>query len=362
MLAENLHRADLTAVEEADGYAHLAAFDWTPDQIAKRTGRKVERVRHGLAAAVLPDDVRPHVAEGSLTLEQAAALDEFSEDPKALARLLKAAESGYGIHYALADERAKKADSERKAEAKQTLADEGTRIVAKPKGSPWGTVEVELEQLTDPNGRKLTTKKHRSCPGHAAFIDRDGSAVHICQHHKEWGHGTPAGYRHLSTEEAAEAQRAFAEAWAVATEARRSFLREHLTRRGKAPAGTLRIAIEVLYGFRSSRDTNPRMVEALLGIAGDVRAALTEAAAKATDNRLPLLVFAYAAAEAEDNLEHLDRSWAFSPELGERWLTVVADLGYPLSEVEVQINERCREQIDARAQAGTDGDGYDEHW
>jgi ParB family chromosome partitioning protein len=55
MLAENLHRADLTPVEEADGYAQLAAFDWTPERIAKRTGRKVERVRHGLAAAALPE-------------------------------------------------------------------------------------------------------------------------------------------------------------------------------------------------------------------------------------------------------------------------------------------------------------------
>jgi ParB-like chromosome segregation protein Spo0J len=47
MLAENLHRADLTAVEEADGYSQLTAFDWTPEQIAERVGRKTERLRHG---------------------------------------------------------------------------------------------------------------------------------------------------------------------------------------------------------------------------------------------------------------------------------------------------------------------------
>ena len=59
MLAENLHRADLTAVEEAEGYAQLAAFDWTPEQIATKTGRKAERVRQGLAVAKLPEKVRP---------------------------------------------------------------------------------------------------------------------------------------------------------------------------------------------------------------------------------------------------------------------------------------------------------------
>ena len=40
MLAENLHRADLTAVEEADGYAQLAAFDWTAEQIAAESAAR----------------------------------------------------------------------------------------------------------------------------------------------------------------------------------------------------------------------------------------------------------------------------------------------------------------------------------
>ena len=76
-LAENLHRAGLTPVEEADGYAQLAAFDWTAEQIAARVGRKPQRVRHGLAVAGLPEQVRPKVAAGEWTLEQAAGVEEF---------------------------------------------------------------------------------------------------------------------------------------------------------------------------------------------------------------------------------------------------------------------------------------------
>lgn len=87
MLAENLHRLDLTAVEEADGYAQLAAFDWTPEQIAGRVGRKADRVRHGLSVAKLPETVRPKVAGGEWTLEQAASVEEFAGDEKAMARL-----------------------------------------------------------------------------------------------------------------------------------------------------------------------------------------------------------------------------------------------------------------------------------
>jgi ParB family transcriptional regulator, chromosome partitioning protein len=135
MLAENLHRADLTPVEEADGYAQLAAFDWTAEQIAARVGRKTERVRHGLAVAGLPDRVRPKVAMGEWTLEQAAAVEEFADDEQAFARLVKV--TGPYLHFALADERAKRDRKIRSAETQPRLADDGVRVITKPKTFPW---------------------------------------------------------------------------------------------------------------------------------------------------------------------------------------------------------------------------------
>ena len=248
MLAENLHRADLTAVEEADGYAQLAAFDWTAEQIATRVGRKTERVRHGLAVAALPDRVRPKVAAGEWTLEHGAAVEEFADDEHALARLAKV--TGPYLHFALAEERAKRDRKTRAAETRQRLADDGVRIITKPKTFPWGSAAIELDRLTDDKGRRLTLGKHRRCAGHAAIIDADGSPIFVCQHPKDYGHQTPPGYQHRSREEAqaeaaeAEARRQFEHDWTVATEARRSFLREYLAQRGKAPAGTLRTATE----------------------------------------------------------------------------------------------------------------------
>jgi ParB family chromosome partitioning protein len=285
-----------------------------------------------------------------------------------MARLLKASESGYGIHYALADERSKKQRRERKVETKAALTKSGVHIVSKPKGFPWGTVEVAIDRLTDDKGKALTVKKHAKCPGHAAFIDTDGNAVYVCRHPKDWGHVTPSDYRHMTDEEAAaaeaeaEARRAFEEAVTVATEARRSFLGEYLTQRGKAPNGTLRTAAEIIYGFDTSREADPEMVASLLGIEGDVRVTLPEAAAKVAENRLPVLLLAYAAAKAETNLDQMDRRWAFSPDLGERWLATVADLGYPLTEVEQQIKESCRHQIEERGGAGDEDDEYGGDW
>jgi hypothetical protein len=92
-------------------------------------------------------------------------------------------------------------------------------------------------------------------------------------------------------EAAAEARRQFEEARTVATEAWRSFLRGYLTKPGKAPAGTLQTAVEILYGFNAGGDT-AWTAATLLGIERNARSALADAATRASENRLPLLVLA----------------------------------------------------------------------
>ena len=145
MLAENLHRRDLAGVEEAGGYAQLAMFDGrTPERIAGRIGRPVDRIRAGLAAATVSPDLRPKVAGGALTLEQAAAIEEFAADPKAYARLLRAADYPPGLHHALADERHKVKVADRKEATRVALRDANVRIIAKPENLPWSSIELRL--------------------------------------------------------------------------------------------------------------------------------------------------------------------------------------------------------------------------
>jgi ParB/RepB/Spo0J family partition protein len=137
MIVENVHRADLSATEEAAAYAQLAAFDLSPAQIAERTGRKTKTVRDALKLHRLPDSVRQPVADGAITLEQAAEIARFADDEKAHARLMKAAQSGYGLSYAIAEEKHRRARTQRKAKNKETLAKAGVKVIAKPKGYPY---------------------------------------------------------------------------------------------------------------------------------------------------------------------------------------------------------------------------------
>jgi ParB family chromosome partitioning protein len=68
MIAENVHRKNLTGEEEVQAYAQLEAFpEWSVDRIARRTGRSTTAVRGAVATARLDDEVRPHVLCGSLS-------------------------------------------------------------------------------------------------------------------------------------------------------------------------------------------------------------------------------------------------------------------------------------------------------
>lgn len=178
MLAENLHRLDLTGLEEAAGYAQLAMFDWTPDRIARRVGRPAARVQAGLAAVKAPAPLRPKLLDGELTLEQAAAVEDFAGEPKAYERLLRTA-STYpaGLHHALAEERHKQELAFRTATTRRGLVDDGVRVVAKPRDFPWSSVEVRLSDLSGPDGVPLTRHTHASCPGHAAFLESNAEVV-----------------------------------------------------------------------------------------------------------------------------------------------------------------------------------------
>jgi ParB family chromosome partitioning protein len=347
MLAENLHRRDLTGLEEAAGYEQLSMFDgWTAERIAGRVGRPVEHVRAGLTAAKVSDQLRLKVIDGALTLEQAAAIEAYADDAKAYQRLLRAASYPPGLHHALADERHKRDVADRKTATRRDLADAGVRIIGKPKNFPWCSVEARVTELTTPDGELLTSETHASCPGHAAFIDDTGEAVFVCQHPKDWNHGTPPGYAHRSkaeiqaAEEAAQARRQQDEAVKIADDARASFLQDYLSRKGRPAAGTLRTALRILaaremhYGSTRSEAGHLLNPDAAEGTAGEV---FGEAVAKTADNRLPLIAFAYAAAAAEANMRSRQASWQFDPELAAQWLTVLEDLGYPLSEVETEL-------------------------
>lgn len=90
---ENQQRENLSAREQADTIAQLAAFGVTPAQIAKRL--RVDRPTVDAATSLKTTDT---LDQYQLTIVQAAALDEFAEDDEAVQLLAEAAASGQFDH------------------------------------------------------------------------------------------------------------------------------------------------------------------------------------------------------------------------------------------------------------------------
>lgn len=74
-LVENIHRADLNALEEAAAYQQLIEdFSLTHEAVANRVGKSRATVTNMLRLLQLPPAVQKHVRDGSITMGHARAL------------------------------------------------------------------------------------------------------------------------------------------------------------------------------------------------------------------------------------------------------------------------------------------------
>lgn len=74
-LVENLQRADLNPIEEAEGYRQLINdFGLAHQQVAQAVGKDRSTITNALRLLTLPEDVQSLVREGSLTLGHARAM------------------------------------------------------------------------------------------------------------------------------------------------------------------------------------------------------------------------------------------------------------------------------------------------
>ena len=103
-LIENVQRADLNAIEEAEGYQTLIGrFGHTQDNVAKLVGKSRSHVANLLRLLGLPDLVRQMLMRGDISMGHARAITTSAE-PEVLAREI--ADKGLSVRQA--EELAKK--------------------------------------------------------------------------------------------------------------------------------------------------------------------------------------------------------------------------------------------------------------
>ncbi|AHG88704.1 parB-like partition protein [Gemmatirosa kalamazoonensis] len=149
-LVENLQRADLNPIEEAEGYQRLIAeFGLTQQQVAEVVGKDRTTITNMLRLLGLPASVRRMVQEGKLTHGHARALLGLSNE-RAMTDLARdAATNGLSVRDV---ERRVRESSERSVRPERARRADGG---GEPAESPFRTAEVR--RIEDHLRRQLQT-------------------------------------------------------------------------------------------------------------------------------------------------------------------------------------------------------------
>ncbi|MCL6683823.1 ParB/RepB/Spo0J family partition protein [Sphingomonas alba] len=160
-LIENVQRADLNAIEEAEGYQTLIGrFGHTQDNVAKLVGKSRSHVANLLRLLGLPDSVRQMLMRGDISMGHARAV-LTAEEPEALAaeiadkglsvrqaeELAKLVKPGAGYDIARASARnARTVDTDLAALERQLSDMLGLKVQVKH-GGKGGTVNLTYSSL-----------------------------------------------------------------------------------------------------------------------------------------------------------------------------------------------------------------------
>jgi ParB family transcriptional regulator, chromosome partitioning protein len=165
-LVENIQRADLNAIEEAEAYQVLVDdHGLTQEELAKRVGKERSTVANALRLLRLPEEVREAVRDGQLDMGHARALlglEDVETIRKAAQRVLReglSVRATEGLVRGLTKKPGKKgtAGSPEETPAIRDLATRlqrrlGARCRVLPKSAVAGKLEVEYTSLDELDG------------------------------------------------------------------------------------------------------------------------------------------------------------------------------------------------------------------
>ncbi len=144
MLVENLHRADLSPIEEGDAYQGLLDLGISQADIATKVGRPKRTVSERVRVAGIPGPAREKLHAHQITIDAALAIAEFKGDTEAQERLIHFAGSG-SWDPVLRDLRARKTAQATRVKTRKALEQAGVKVLDDFPDDPdiEGTDDVE---------------------------------------------------------------------------------------------------------------------------------------------------------------------------------------------------------------------------
>lgn len=175
-LVENEQRQALTDGDRIQAWKALELEGLTATAIAKRTGTKRAKITTGLTVAASDTGTRL-IAEAGMTLDQAATLIEFEDDPDTVAKLTQVAaeQPGY-FPVAVQRTRDERAAAQAREAGEQVEAAKGHRILSE--APAWDArMPYRLGDLRTSEGERVSEDEIQGKDGVAVYVrgDREGA-------------------------------------------------------------------------------------------------------------------------------------------------------------------------------------------
>ncbi|GIE53209.1 hypothetical protein Ani05nite_67430 [Amorphoplanes nipponensis] len=169
-MLRQIHRTDPTAQQLAQGVEQLALYGLDDDEIDRRTGYGIERVKAARAVAKLTGPVSQRAQQSGLDLTQQAMLSEFADTPDTVDQLLEEAEDGpFSFARAVEEVRATRARHATVEQRRAELTDAGVTLLAdRPDYTDPNVKPVHALRTED--GKHISDDDHIACPGHAVAV------------------------------------------------------------------------------------------------------------------------------------------------------------------------------------------------
>jgi ParB family chromosome partitioning protein len=147
-LIENVQRADLNALEEAQGYAQLIEhFGYTQQQLASSISKSRSHIANSLRLLSLPDEVKAHLETGALTAGHARTLVASAAPAELAQEIIR-----LGLSVREAERLTQAVQHKQKKSGRPPSPDADTRDLERRLGEALG-LKIEIVDRGDAGGR-----------------------------------------------------------------------------------------------------------------------------------------------------------------------------------------------------------------
>lgn len=187
MATENMHRDQLTAVEESRLVQDMLDLGMTQAEVAKQTALGKKRIAERVKLSKLAEQTGDKVHRGQITVDDALVIAEYSDDPE-IAEELENTAGTHNFDWAVSRAKSRRATAEAIEDGRKLAKKRDLRLVAEDVDFVgldtllvevgWTTPALEEHEenggVEDEAWSDLVHAEHAKCPGHSAQIVKYG--------------------------------------------------------------------------------------------------------------------------------------------------------------------------------------------